>query len=278
MIRAYHPVAGVQSAQGLDVSDFQGAYNWAGAVKAYPGLAFGVFRLTQGLGAPGTVSPDPDAAWNHAQIRDNGLRRGAYHFLDPRLDGAAQARYFTGAHDRLGFTGKDMLFCDNETAGSSPQATAACAEAFMAELVTLRPHNPVGVYTYINFANEGNCAGLERYPLWLAYPAASAPKPPPPWVAWTFWQWGQRNGIDADAFNGTIAGLDAWIASFQPPAGPPYRHLTRAGDTLGGLAASRNASLEHFLSRSAVDYQPADEAALAAAKLPAGIPYYTENP
>jgi lysozyme len=278
MIRTYDPLAGVSSAQGLDVSNWTGAYSWSAAVKDFPGLAFGIFRLTQGLGSPGTVSPDPDAAWNHAQIRDNGLRRGAYHFLDPRLDGAAQARYFVDVHGQLGFAQTDLLFLDNETPGASPQAVAACAEAFMAELVTLRPGNPHGVYTYISFANEGNCAGLEHYPLWLAYPAASAPKPPPPWVAWTFWQWGLRNGVDADAFNGTIADLDTWIASFAPPTGPPYRHLTQAGDTIAALAASRNASVENFISRSALDYTPADETAMAMAKLPAGIPWYSDNP
>ena len=278
MIRAFNPVENVQSAQGLDVSNFQGRYNWAAAVKAMPGLAFGVHRATQGLGAAGTNSPDPDAVWNHQQIRDNNLRRGAYHFLDPRLDGAAQARYFVDTLDGIGLVKNDMLWCDNETPGSSPQAVAACAGAFMGELVKLRPENPCGVYTFINFASTGNCHGLGGYPLWLAYPAATAPVPPPPWVNWDLWQWGLRNGTDADAFNGTVAGLDAWIASFRAPAGPPYRHTTRAGDTIGGLAASRNAAVERFLARCATDYQPTDLATLAAAKLPAGLPYYTENP
>ena len=282
MIRAYDPAEGaVASAEGLDVSNYQGHYNWAAAVRAFPGLAFGIHRATQGLGGGGTNSPDPDAVWNHQQIRDNGLRRGAYHFLDPYLDGAAQARYFVGVLDAIGLIDHDMLWCDNETPGSSPQAVATCAAAFMGELVKLRPHNPRGVYTYISFANEGNCAGLAGYPLWLAYPSAAAPKPPPPWVRWAFWQWGLRNGTDADAFNGTVAALDAWIASFlpppPPPAGPPYRHLTAAGDTIGGLAASRNTRPDTFLARQAADYTSADFAAIAAAKLPAGVPYYLDS-
>lgn len=277
-LRTFEPAEGVASAQGVDVSNFQGKYNWSAAVRAMPGLAFGIHRVTQGLGQGGTNSPDPDAVWNHQQIRDSGLVRGAYHFLDPFQDGAAQARYFVDVLGSIGLVKDDMLWLDSETGGSSPQSTAACGVAFMAELARLRPENPRGVYTFINFANEGNCAGLSPYPLWLAYPAASAPKPPPPWVAWTMWQWGLRNGTDADAFNGTAADLGAWIASFQPAAGPPYRHTTRAGDTIGALAASRNASTDNFLARSAADYQPADMTALAAAKLPAGLPYYTQNP
>ncbi len=37
---------GVQSAQGIDVSNYQGKYDWS----ATTGLSFGVYRLTQGLG------------------------------------------------------------------------------------------------------------------------------------------------------------------------------------------------------------------------------------
>jgi GH25 family lysozyme M1 (1,4-beta-N-acetylmuramidase) len=210
----------VASAQGLDVSNFQGRFPW----KAQSGLAFGIYRLTQGLGGPGMNSPDPQAAWNHAQIAAGGLIRGAYHFLDPRLGGEKQAAYFVAQHASLGTLPADMLWLDNESAnGESPAAVAACARAFMAELKTLLPRNPAGVYTFIDFAREGYCAGLGGYPLWLAYPDATAPAAPPPWAAWTFWQWGSRDGTDADAFNGDTAGLHSWLASFAPPspATPP---------------------------------------------------------
>ena len=213
-VRTFQPLASAVSAQGLDVSNYQGRFNWA----AVSGLSFGINRVTQGLGAAGTNSPDPEAGWNHAAIRDAGLHRGAYHFLDPRLDGAAQARYFVDILGRHGLVKDDILVLDNETAGPSPGATARCAAGFMTELAALRPENPRLVYTYINFAKQGYCGGLGQWPLWLAYPNGTAPLPPPPWVKWAFWQWGLRNGVDADAFNGTAADLAAWIASFQPPA------------------------------------------------------------
>ena len=284
ILRTFNPLEaeGVQSAQGLDVSNYQGRYPWSEAVRVFPGLAFGIHRATQGLGQPGTVSPDPDIEWNHQQIRDNGLRRGAYHFLDPFQSGRAQARYFVDVLGHIGLVDRDMLWCDNETEGPSPAATAACAVDFMDELSTLRPHNPKGAYTFISFSDSGYCAGLGGWPLWLAWPGNSAPAPPPPWRGshFKFWQWGTRSGIDADAFLGTVADLDAWIASFlplpPPPPGPPYRHLTKAGDTVGELAATRNTRPDTFLARQAADYQNADFTALASAKLPAGIPYYTD--
>jgi GH25 family lysozyme M1 (1,4-beta-N-acetylmuramidase) len=267
----------VQSAQGLDVSDFQGRFSWGAAKQAVPGLAFGVYRLTQGLGASGTVSPDPDAAWNHQQIAANGLHRGAYHFLDPHLPGEAQAQYFVAEHARLGTAAADMFWLDNETAGASPAETAACAVAFMGELDKLVPHNPRGVYTFIDFAREGNCAGLENDPLWLAYPAATAPSSPPPWHRWTFWQWGQRNGADTDAFNGTAAQLDDWIAGFAPSTGP-FRHVAPGNRTLAQIAAARNATVDHLVRVTISALTAGDVAAIGGLTLPAGFPWYSSNP
>lgn len=268
----------VQSAQGLDVSDFQGPrYDWATARRVIPDLAFGIYRLTQGLGGPGMASPDPQAAWNHQQIAAQGLHRGAYHFLDPHESGEAQAAYFVAEHAKLGTGPADMFWLDNETAGASVPETAACAVAFMAELGKLVPHNPHGVYTFISFAEQGNCAGLAGYPLWLAYPGTTAPSPPPPWHRWDFWQWGLRNGTDADAFNGTVPQLDDWIASFLPRTGP-YRHVAPGNRTLAQIAASRSTTVQHIAEVTLNSLTPQDIEIIGGLPLPAGWPYYTTNP
>jgi lysozyme len=265
------------SAQGIDCSDFQGQFSWSDAKQRIPDLAFGVYRLTQGLGSSGMASPDPMAAWNHAQIAAQGLHRGVYHFLEPSLSGEAQAQYFVSEHARLGTVPADMFWLDSETAGASPADVAACAVAFMGELDRLVPHNPRGAYTFIDFARAGNCAGLEDYPLWLAYPAADAPSPPPPWHRWTFWQYGTRDGTDADAFNGTAAQLDDWIASYLPQAGP-YRHLAPGNRSLGQIAASRGTTPGHLLQVTTGALTEADVAAIAGLPLPAGFPWYSTDP
>jgi len=200
------------NARGIDVSNFAGEFNWAGT----SGLSFGICRASQGLGAGGTNSPDPFLSWNWPQIKAKGLARGAYHFLDPGLDGAAQASYFAETVSQVGLETTDMLWLDNETAGSSPAAVAACARDFMARLVSLRPHNPCGVYSYWDFITSGNCAGLGSYPLWLAIYQTATPGAPPPWTEWKFWQWGATSSYDNDVFAGTPAELTAWISSFQP--------------------------------------------------------------
>ena len=231
------PSATVRSAQGIDVSNFQGHFAWS----ATSGLSFGVHRLTQGLSTPGTNSPDPTAQWNHAEIAKRGLHRGVYHFLDPRKSGAAQAAVFVAAYHDLGLTASDMLWLDNEVSnGEGPAMVAQCARAFMAELDKLCPRNPRGVYTFLSFAAGGYCTGLDRYALWIAHPAAAAPSPAEvkPWPSWKFWQYGIRNGVDRDAFNGTAADLDAWIRSFAPPPHPPgpVLHVTAGQSSLAGLA------------------------------------------
>jgi lysozyme len=93
------------NASGIDVSNFGGEFNWAGT----SGLSFGMCRASQGLGAAGTNSPDPFLTWNWPRIRAKGLARGAYHFLDPRLDGAAQASYFVDQLGKVGLDTTDML-------------------------------------------------------------------------------------------------------------------------------------------------------------------------
>ena len=199
-------------AQGIDVSNYAGQFDWAGA----SGLSFGICRATQALGAAGTNSPDPFLSWNWPRIKDRGLARGAYHFLDPYLNGAEQATYFVETVASVGLETTDMLWLDNETAGPSPTAVAACARDFMAKLTSLRPDNPCGVYSFRDFITSGNCEGLGSYPLWLAIYQTATPGTPAPWSSWTFWQSGEASNHDDDVFNGSAADLSAWISSFQP--------------------------------------------------------------
>lgn len=230
----------VQSAQGLDVSNYQGKFDWS----TVTGLSFGIYRMTQGLGVD-TNSPDPDAPWNNEQLKAKGLIRGAYHFFDPRLSGETQAQYFVTQRSLIGLDSSDMLWLDHETAGASPADTSAAAVAFMTELDKLAPDNPRGVYTYISFATSGNCAGLDEWPLWLAYPAAAAPVSPPPWAKWTFWQWGLRNGVDADAFNGTAEDLQNWIASYA--ALTPQAYGAPPNMSIKAFAQQHNVTVEEML-------------------------------
>jgi GH25 family lysozyme M1 (1,4-beta-N-acetylmuramidase) len=275
----------VASAQAQDVSNFQGHYNWVHARASIPNLVLGICRVTQGLGGAGTNSPDPDASWDWGQLTAAKLDRGGYHFFDPRLDGAAQARYFVDSAAKLpgGIGPHDQFWLDNETAnGVVPAIVAERAVAFMDELDKLVPRNPRGVYTFINFAREGYCAGLGNRWLWLAYPSSKVPVDPPPWQPKEFvlWQWGMRDGTDADAFMGTVPEYHAWVQGFavkQAPGGM-YRHTTTGTESLGEIAARRHAHPLDLVRQSADTYSAKDMGELMALPLPKGLPYYTENP
>jgi lysozyme len=275
---------GVQSAQLIDVANFQGAFDWAAARRQVPQLAGGICKLTEGL-----TFTDADAAHNWAGIKDQGIVRGGYHFGHPGEDATAQAQRFVAEAGRLGLTDADMLALDLEVSdGRSPQQVADWAQTFMRVTETERPHNPLLVYTMVSFATGGESAGLGKYPLWLARPGSVAPVAPPPWAKWTFWQWGTRNGDDADAFNGTAAQLHDWVEGFapvpaKPPAGGttgtgPYRHATTQPMTLAELAASRNTTPTHLVEMSGDNYTAGDWAHLAKLNLPVGTRYYTSNP
>lgn len=268
---------GIMSAQLIDVSNFQGPFNWAGAKSSTPQLAGGICKATEG-----NTFLDPDLAHNWAGIKDQNLARGAYHFGHPGESPGTQLTFFLNHLAALGLTTRDILALDLEVSdGLTPAQVSRWAQTFMSGLRASRPHNPIVVYTMVSFATGGEAAGLGAYPLWLAKPASVAPAAPPPWARWTFWQWGTRSGVDADAFNGTAEQLAAWIDSFQPQAQTgtgPFRHYTQAGDTLEKLAASRNTSPWHLLEEAAAHYTDGDHARLAQAELPAGVPWYTSNP
>jgi hypothetical protein len=221
-------------ATGIDVSNYAGDFDWA----ATSGLSFGICRATQGLGAAGTNSPDPYLSWNWPRIQSTGLARGAYHFLDPYLDGAQQAEYFVNTVSEQGLLTTDMLWLDNETAGASPAAVAACAADFMTKLSSLRPHNPRGVYSFWDFITAGNCAGLGDYPLWLAiYQSTSPASAPSPWNAWLIWQSGGTSNHDDDVYNGSAADLSKWIASYQPQTNQPPEDEVQSGQLNTGAGA-----------------------------------------
>jgi hypothetical protein len=186
-------------------------------------------------------------------------------------------------HQKVGLDNNDMLWVDNEVAdGHTPGQVSACAAAFMNRLHQLRPNNPIGVYTGLNFAINGYDSGLGKWPLWLAAYQPSAPHAPPTWAKWTFWQWGFRQGIDADAFNGTKTNLTAWLNTFRkdppPPSKGPFKHVFPGGKSWHDIAAERNTTALHLWQESMGAYTPDDHQALRNASMEQGVPFYTTNP
>jgi lysozyme len=219
-------------ALGEDRSGYQGIEAWTGDV-------FGFAKA-----AEGDSYADPAFPRNWPALRAAGIVRGAYHFFHPALDPVRQAQFFfstVSAHG--GFLPGDVAIADIEIAvgadgaeryGAAPSPArmslalqqgplmtppvGESALAFLEELSGLvGPSCPVVVYTdlYMVQSYIGSCSG---YPLFLAFYEPRPPASVAPWRDWTFWQFeqgGGHGGGDADYFNGDLAALLAWRASYD---------------------------------------------------------------
>lgn len=298
------------SARGRDVSDFEPVQ----AVSSWAGYAFGIAKATEGLSWTAKTFP---ANWANLEAcvtsRSDFPLRGAYHFLHPGQDPAAQARHFVSVVKAAGLLPGDMLACDSEllagviaavsgegseelplTIGMMPRrasltvtaadlalslaAVDAATLAFCDQVRALAgPHHPIVVYT-MHAVGRHLARTAAKYPLWLAWPSAA---PPPaamvaPWKSWLLWQdsWSSPGGGDGDRFSGDVAALAAWASGYRRTG--PFRHVA-AGESLNQIAARRHTTARHLLDVSLAAYTGEDIAALLAAPLD-GVPYYSSNP
>jgi lysozyme len=181
---------------GADISNVNGQIDLAALGRDHH-LSFAFLKATEGRGFRDPLFP---VFWKAAA--DLGLVRGAYHFARPATDAAAQADAFLAYVRAAGLQAGDMLALDLEEAdGRSPADVAAWGRQFCARVHQGTGRAPL-VYTFLSFAQEGNCAGLGGYPLWIADPSSTPGRPrvPAPWTTWAVHQFGQQ-GIDLDVAN-----------------------------------------------------------------------------
>lgn len=200
-------VGGIVTVRGIDVS---------GYIPDWPqwGLQFGMCKATEG--APGEAwdfdEPAFDANW--AGMKRAGIRRFAYHYAHPSADPAAQAAFLTRVVRAAGLEKGDNFVLDLESAdGLPPIRVSFWAYVFCSEINRLNPGHRVLVYTYPWFAEQGYCAKLGNWALWIANYNVPRPAVPLPWRRWQFWQYTGGLDTDHDVFSGTEAELLAWTAS-----------------------------------------------------------------
>jgi lysozyme len=185
------------------------------------GVAFSLHQVMLG----GVINKDFQANWRMA--RACGLPRGAYHFLTPRLDGAAQARTFL---QQLGDDRGELLpivdvelppGCKGPCCAMSCDDWSAATRGWLTE-VERALGRKVWVYTVADFWKECLC-NTSRFAdrsLWLAgYPGFElAPRPGfGGWQRWGFYQYkgNARLGqsvLDLNVFREGRTALDALIA------------------------------------------------------------------
>jgi GH25 family lysozyme M1 (1,4-beta-N-acetylmuramidase) len=186
--------------KGVDASSFQGPpADW----KSDAGLIdWAGIKFTE-LGTDGSRYVNPDAAADWAFLHRQGKGRVAYMFGHPGISASASAALFTSECTALKLEDGDAVALDLEvTDGKSAAQVSQWARDVMGLLERDLHRVPI-FYTFISFAQEGNCAGLGRYPLWIADPSspAGSPRVPAPWKTWSVHQYKITGPIDRDVAN-----------------------------------------------------------------------------
>jgi lysozyme len=181
---------------GADISNVNGHVG-LGPLKQQHHLSFIFLKATEGTGFRDALFP---GSWKAAG--DLGLARGAYHFAHPDSDPRAEAQAFLSYVKAAGLHDADMLALDLEDGrGMTPASVAAYGREWCSFVQAATGRRTL-VYTFLSFAEAGNCAGLGSYPLWIADPSSApgTPRIPAPWKSWAVHQFGQQ-GTDLDVAN-----------------------------------------------------------------------------
>lgn len=228
----------VSGLPGVDVSSFQGPPGtWHAEAGAARWVGIKITELQPNLRY---VNPDAAADWAYVGKR-KALGRIAYLFGHPSVSAAESVAFFTSEVKSLGLLDTDGIMLDLETTdGLGPAAVSAWAVEVMASLHTSFKRMPI-LYTFLSFGQEGNTAGLGKYPLWISDPSSPEghPRIPPPWTTWTIHQYSTSGAIDRDLadFRSVAAMREAFGVAPTPPA-PPKPHTGNLGGSVTGAVTA----------------------------------------
>jgi GH25 family lysozyme M1 (1,4-beta-N-acetylmuramidase) len=209
--------------QGVDVSVYQGNFDFAGAH-----VSFGYTRISDGLG-----TQDPTFGSNWANMKATGVLRGAYQFFEPGEDEVAQADLVIAKVGRLG-VGDLPVMLDIEVTGGQAPATIRAKAAHWLQLVEAGTGKRPFIYSYGSFLESNLGAGFGAYPLWIAAYGPACPSVPTGWSHWLFWQYSDGGGhLDHDVFAGSAADLAALAGAAADVGTPQYPYRGVARDASG---------------------------------------------
>ncbi len=167
---------------GIDVSRYQGDVAWKEVAES--GITFALAKATQG-----TSYADPKFSKNWEGMKREGIIRGAYHFLTPDEDGAAQARHFISVvHPESG----DLpTVVDVERIGK--HSNADLVRVLLAFRDEIQQHHGHEIMIYVSPAFwtdhlEPHLPSAWTGPLWIAEYEVKEPKLISKISDWSIWQ------------------------------------------------------------------------------------------
>jgi lysozyme len=233
---------------GVDVASFQGKpASWQDSAGR---IDFAAVKISE-LQPDGARYIDPDAAADWAWLGARKLGRIAYLFGHPSTSVAATVALFTDELHRLGLAAGDAVAVDLErTDGRPAREVAAWGAAVLAALERAFTRLPL-LYTYLAFAEAGNCVGLGQAPLWISDPSSPAGHPviPAPWKTWHLHQYSTGGVIDRDV--AAYPDLAAMAAALGQPQRKAGWHTTVGEGSLAALAASHGCKVSTIVRETA---------------------------
>lgn len=217
-------MAATKVLHGVDVASFQGAPgNWSTEAGK---ISFAAVKFTELQPAPAGPYVNPDAAADWAYLHQHKLGRIAYLFAHPSTGVTATVNLFARQVTKLGLADADGIAVDLEvTDGRSPSAVDTWAAGLMAALEKKYHRKPL-LYTFLSFAEAGNCNKLGKYPLWISNPSrpAGQPQVPAPWKTWALHQYSTTSGkLDRDVAK--YPSLAAMARALGKPEGPEMKNI-----------------------------------------------------
>jgi lysozyme len=246
--------------KGVDVSQHQGSVDWHKVASA--GFDFAIVKSSEGQDFIDPVDgskADPNEKRLRrlrarcAEIRQQGLTLGVYHYLRPKpgRTGDVEAEWAVKVARKIGWgkPGDLRLFVDIEETELGRLATHRYLGQFVRRAQSLTGHHPV-IYTFPSFWDLlGNRPNL-GCPLWIAHFGVAKPTIPRPWEKFAIWQHtstGRVPGIEGDVDLNRATRLplisDSTPLPHSLPDPPPDPVLTKQERLLARMRRARRVFL-----------------------------------
>jgi GH25 family lysozyme M1 (1,4-beta-N-acetylmuramidase) len=199
--------------EGIDVSNRNGVFDW----QSWLGhIEFAMAKVTEG-----DNFIDPEFARNWEEMKRIKVHRFAYHYAHPDLDPATQAHFFVEEVRKQGLETGDNFVLDLEIDSGNadvirtPEEVSFWGWVFCRTVNHLAPAHRILVYTFPFFAEQGYCAMLGDWALWIANYDVPKPTVPGPWKDAAFWQ-DVGSQVDRDIFmEGSEKDLEEWCNRYD---------------------------------------------------------------
>jgi len=191
---------------GIDVSRYQSDVDWKKI--AAQDISFAFVKTSEG-----ETIVDSFFCKNWYELKEAGIKRGAYHFFRPTTSVISQAENFM---NNLFLEEGDLppVLDVEVTDGVSSEELVVLVKEWLTIVETQYQIRPI-IYTNLNFYNKHFADHLPDYPVWIARYNRYLEPLLTNSVDWKFWQYGNRgrlegiNGnIDFNVFRGTLDDLE----------------------------------------------------------------------